>query len=324
MPNSRFYDRRGRSQLSVDQGQTVVTFTAGVGSVGYVVPGAENVADDMSETLKQFRAVYELGSPGMAQAISADASAQEELAVPAGKYWRLIGGTLQYITSADVATRTPIITIEDTASAVLDTITLPTKVADEDEVETWLFGTTGNVRGSLGVAAEGRLTIGEQVTAGDTMTIDTTVYTFIAAGTTPTTAQSPAIELGANEAATKVNIEAVLFDGVHPTVLAKAVFSGDNLDLFARDPGLDVETLIALTETFTDGANVFANATLGDQTEGVNFAVAYGTLDYPTNGVLLVPTDKVVLNVTNGHANDAFDFNVFFIEYDNDPRNSAS
>ena len=319
MPLTRFYDRRGRSQVSVDQGQTVAIFTAGVGEVGYVVPGAENVADNTAEILKQFRAVYELGQPGMAQAISADASVQEELAVPAGKYWRLIGGTLHYVASNDAASRIPIITIEDTASAVLDTLTLATHIADADTDETWLFGTYDQVRSSVSLPAEGRLTIAEAVTDGDTMTVDTTVYTFVDGD--PTTAQSPAIAIGANEAATKVNIETALFDGAHPTVNARAAFVGDNLDLFSRESGLAVPTAIALTETFTGATNVFANATLGDQTEGIEAASVLGTLNYPTNGVLLVPTDKVVLNVTAGHANDVFDFNVFYIEYDNDPRN---
>ena len=320
MPTSRFYDRRGRSHLTADQGQTsLAPATNKVGEIGYVVPGAENVADDASSILSQFKAVYELGNPGLAQAISADASAQEELAVPAGKYWRLIGGSLQYSASNDAASRIPIITIEDTASAVKDTLTLTTRVADFEGSDEFLFGTYTRVRGSRGVNAEGRLTIVEQVTAGDTMTIDTTVYTFVAAGTTPTAAQSPGIVMGATEALTKNAIETALFDGAHPTVNARAVFSGDNLDLFARETGLAVPTTIALTETFTASGNVFANATLGDQTEGVENAQVLGTLDFPTSGVYLIPTDKVVLNVTAGHANDAFEFNVFYIEYDNDP-----
>ena len=321
MPKTRFYDRRGRSQLSVDQGQTVATFTAGVGEVGYVVPGAENVADNTAEILKQFRAVYELGQPGVVQAISADASVQEELVVPAGKYWRLIATSLYYTNAVSAETRIPIVTVEDTASAVLDTITFASMGTGDVTEHVALFGTYDQVRGSVGLPAEGRLTIGEQVTAGDTMTIDTTVYTFIAAGTTPTTAQSPAIELGANEAATKVNIEAVLFDGVHPTVNARAAFVGDGFDLYSRESGLAVPTAIATTETFTDGGNIFQAATLGDQTEGIEAADRLGTLNYPTNGVLLIPTDKVVLNVTDGQADDAFEWNVYILEFDNDPRN---
>lgn len=319
MPTSRFYDRRGRSHLTADQGQTVLApnATTAVGEIGYVVPGAEDVADDASNILSQFKAVYELGNPGLAQAISADASVQEEITVPTGKYWRLIGGALQYSASNDAASRIPIITIENASSVAYDTLTLATRIADAEVSDDFLFGTYTRVRGSRGVNAEGRLTIGEQVTAGDTMTIDGTLYTFIADGAEATVANS--ISIGANEAACKVNIEAVLFDGTHPTVNARAVFSGDNLDIFARETGLAVPTAISVTETFTNGANIFANATLGDQTEGVENAKVLGTLDYPTAGVYLVATDKVVLNVTAGHANDSFEFNVFFLEFDNDP-----
>ena len=105
-------------------------------------------------------------------------------------------------------------------------------------------------------------------------------------------------------------------------MLAKAAFVTDDLDLFARNPGLVAGTAIALTETFTSGSNIFAAATLGDQTEGVEYADKLGDKDYPTNGALLLPTDKVVLNVTDGQADDAFEWNVFYIEFDNDPRNA--
>ena len=322
MPTSRFYDRRSRSHLTADQGQTVLApGTDRVGEIGYVVPGAEDVADDASSILSQFKAVYELGNPGLAQSISADLSVQAELTVPTGKYWRLIGGALQYSASADAATRTPIITIEDAASAAYQTLTLASRVADAEVSDDFLFGTYTRVRGSRGVTAEGRLTLVEQVTAGDTMTIDGTLYTFIADGAEASVANS--ISIGANEAAMKVNIEAVLKDGTHPTVNAPDAFTGgganDNLDLFSRDPGLAVPTAIAVTETFTASGNVFSNATLGDQTEGVENAKVLGTMDYPTAGVYLIPTDKVVLNVTNGHANDTAEFNVFFLEFDNDP-----
>lgn len=318
MPNSRFYDRRGRSQLSADQGQTVLVNSSGVGSHGFVVPGAENVADDLSSILAQFKAVYELGRLGMAQAISADASVEDELVVPAGKYWRLIGAHLNYTASADVATRTPIITVEQTDDTALDTITLTTKAASDVENDSVLFGSDGNVTGSAAVASQATLTIAEQITAGDTMTIAGVTYTFIANGAAATVANS--ISIGANEAAAKVNIETVLQDGVHPTVNAPAVFSTDDLVLEARNPGVAGESL-ACTETFTHANNVFDAATFGTTQTGVDPATKLGGDNYPTNGALLVPTDKVVLNVTNGHANDAYQFNVFYLEFDNDPRN---
>ena len=323
MPNSLFFDRRSRSHLTADQGQTVLAPGSDKsGSIGYVVPGAENVADDASSILSQFKAVYELGRPSMAQAISADASVQEELVVPTGKYWRLIGTTLFYTNAVSAETRIPIVTVEQTDDTALTTITWASMGTGDVVEHQAIFGTDGNVGGTVGIAAEGRLTLTDQVTAGDTMTIDTTVYTFIADGAEATVANS--ISIGANEAAMKVNIQNELVDGNHPTVNAPANFTGgganDNLDLFARNKGLVAGTAIALTETFTAGGNVFAAATLGDQTEGVEYADKLGDKDYPTNGALLLPTDKVVLNVTDGQADDAFEWNVWYLEFDNDPR----
>ena len=327
MPNTRFYDRRSRSHLSVDQGQTVMAPASdGTGTVNYVVPGAEDVSDDMSEMLSQYKAVYELGRPFMARALSADASVEEELIVPANRYWRLIGSYLNYTASADSANRIPIITVENTGGTAFTTITYATITANDVDNNSCLFGTDPNVSegesGGLAVAANKILTIGEQVTAGDTFKIDTTTYTFIAAGTDPTVAQSPGIELGANEAATKVNIEEVLKDGRHPTVNAAAVFSGDSLTVTARTPGT-AGNLIALTETFTNGANVWAGGA-STLSAGADAATKLGDKDYPTLGALLIPTDKVVLNVTAGHANDAFEWIVFGLEFDNDPQNSAN
>ena len=57
---------------------------------------------------------------------------------------------------------------------------------------------------------------------------------------------------------------------------------------------------------------------------GIDAATKLGDKDYPTLGALLIPTDKVVLNVTAGHANDAFEWVVFGLEFHNDPQNSAS
>jgi hypothetical protein len=188
------------------------------------------------------------------------------------------------------------------------------------ENEHFLFGTDGNVGGNLEVAAVGTLTLVEQVTAGDDMTIDGVKYEFIAAGAAATVINS--INMGATEAATKANIEAILVDGSHPTVNAVAFTGGganDDMVLTARTPGA-VGEAIGLTETFNASGNVFDAATMGDVTTGVDAADDLGALDYPANGVILVPTDKIVLNVTNGHANDAAELAVFAVEYDNDPR----
>ena len=126
-----------------------------------------------------------------------------------------------------------------------------------------------------GVQAQGTLTIGEPVTDTDTFTIDTTVYQLL---DTPLAAYDVAI--GADEAATKVNIVAAInasgtpgteyFAGtlIHPTVSAIA-FATDDCVLSAKANGTAGNS-IATTETFTHISNVFDAATLGTTTAGVD------------------------------------------------------
>jgi hypothetical protein len=108
----------------------------------------------------------------------------------------------------------------------------------------------------------------------DTMTIDTTVYRFAAEPE-----QAYDIDLGADEAATKVNIVAAInasgtegveyFAGTlaHPTVSAIA-FATDDCVLTARSTGTAGNS-IATTETFTHVSNVFDATDLGTTTTGV-------------------------------------------------------
>lgn len=311
MPVTRFYDRSKRGQVAANQGQDVVTFSSGVGEAGGGVVGTF----DGSKLLAQFPELYELGRPGVDRADSTDASAEIELEVPAGKYRRLIGIALAYEASADAATRTPVVTIEDAESEAYDTISLPTKTANQRETETILFGTDGRVAGSGGVKAEGTLTLAVNPTAGDTMTIGSVTYTFVAADTGAVT---NAIVIGGDLAATKAAVEAKLVTGAqHPQVVFTA-FSTNDMVITAREAGLAGDA-IATTETFTSGSNVFDATTLGGTTAGVNPASGLGAANFPAAGVLLSPTDKVVLNVTNGHANDELEFMVFYLEFDHDP-----
>ena len=321
MPNTRLYDRKNVSVRSTLQGTVQVEFASKIADHPWSV-GAGG-ADDVASILAQFPSVVEIGRPIMANAVSADLSVEEEISVPAGKYWRIVGGFLQYTASGDAATRTPILTIEQADDTALDTITMATKVASDVENEHFLFGTEGNAGGNLPVAAQGTLSIDEPVTAGDTFTIGDRTYTFIAGTDQSTVAYG--INMGANEAATKVFLNAEFVDGDHPDVNAVAFTGGganDDMVFTARTPGLAQGTAIVFIEgVLTNAANVLdGSGTLGGTTEGVDAADDIGALDYPANGALLLPTDKIVLNVTNGHANDAAELVVFGIEYDNDPR----
>ncbi len=126
-----------------------------------------------------------------------------------------------------------------------------------------------------GVAAQGTLTIAEPITTTDDFTIGTTVYQMI---TTPVAAYDVAI--GANEAASKVNIVAAInasgtegveyFAGtlIHPDVTAIA-FAGDDCVITANVNGTAGNS-IATTETFTHASNIYDAATLGTTTAGVD------------------------------------------------------
>jgi hypothetical protein len=139
------------------------------------------------------------------------------------------------------------------------------------------------VDGVAGVASQGTLTIAEPVTDGDEFTIDTTVYTL---KTTPAAAYD--IAIGADEAATKVNIVAAInvsgtagveyFAGTlpHPTVSA-AAFVGDACVLTADAIGTAGDAIVTAEtgQGFTHVSNVFDGATLGTTTAGVDEVGSY-------------------------------------------------
>lgn len=315
MPNTRLMDRSGVKQHAV--GTKSVAFTDNLSSHSHLV--GEGGADDLSGLLAQFPEVNELGRPGMTVMTSVDLSAATTHTLPAGVWRRIIGGLLVYTASADAATRTPILTLNPATGDAFETITFLAKTANDHDYDHFLMGSDGNVSGSRGVAAVGKLTIAEQITAGDTMTIGSTVYTFIAAGADPTAAQSPAINLGATEAATKENIEAKFVDGQHPLVNAVA-FNGDDMLFTARNPGVAGDAIV-FTETFTHANNVMdGSGTIGGTTAGVDPAIELAVADYPDMGALLDGGDKITLTTTNGHANDEMELYIFYVEFDNDPR----
>lgn len=309
--NTLLHDRGKVSQHSFNQGRLVVEFDSdGIAKHPFKV-GAGG-SEDLSGLLKQFKSIHEVGRPGIATAISDDLSAESEITVPAGKFWRVIGGFLQYTASSDVATRVPVVTLEDDDGNAYATITMSTKTADQVENDHFLAGSDGNVSGNEAVAATASLTIAADVTAGDTMTIDGVVYTFVASDDGTVT---NAIEMGADHDETQANVEAKLVDGQHPTVNAEA-FTADVMVLTARTPGAAGNS-IALSETFTSGSNGFSGSNLSG---GVDAADNILSLDFPDAGVVLEGGEVIALNVTDGHANDAAELAIFYLEFDNDPR----
>lgn len=135
------------------------------------------------------------------------------------------------------------------------------------------------------IKAQGKLSIAVQPAAGETFTIDTKVYTFVAAYSNV----DGAIVLGANVAATRLNVAAALnLTGapgsqyaaamtLHPTVSFAAAFSGNDLILTAKTGGT-AGNLIATTETMAGAGNQFDAATLGTYRAGAAISDADSTL----------------------------------------------
>lgn len=113
------------------------------------------------------------------------------------------------------------------------------------------------------IAATGTLTVVTQPTAGDTMTIGTTLYTFVADGTADADGE---INVGTNLTTAQLNIANAIkgIDGIntpHPTVRASGFLS--NISTLTAKVGGTGGNTIATTETFTAVGNVFGAATLG-------------------------------------------------------------
>ena len=126
-------------------------------------------------------------------------------------------------------------------------------------------------------ASQGTLTIAEPLTIGDTIQIGTKTYVFVANGTGNTDGE---IDLGADEAASKVNIVAAVMgtDGynVANADVTMAAFSGDDAVITAVVPGAVGDTIVTaeIGQGMTHASNVFDAATLGTTTAGVDCSAA--------------------------------------------------
>jgi hypothetical protein len=126
------------------------------------------------------------------------------------------------------------------------------------------------------IASQGTLTMDTVPADGDTVTIDTKVYTF----QTTLLVGDGNVAIGADLAASKVNLVAAInltgTEGVeygagmtlHPTV-SIAAFVVNNAVLTAKVPGAAGDS-IATTETFTPIGNAFDAATLGTTRAGAD------------------------------------------------------
>ena len=319
---TRIFDRKSKSgQLSTGSGGDGATFdAAGVASVS-----------SPAVYLRLGRNIEVLGEPGVDEVEATAGNAAHTITVPTGKYWRLLGLYHTLVTDANVADRAVVVKTRTAADVTIETITHANVAANATAKRTTLFGSDDNVRGDRAVAAQGILTIAEPVTADDQFTLNTTEFTLVSALTSPVVENE--ILIGANEAATKVNLYAALggrtgggtlhtvtdatFAALGMTAIA---FVADVMKFTANVKGAAGNALVTAESgnELTHGNNVFNGATLGTTTAGLDAADKVGTLDHPTAGPYLGPGEDINISVTNGVAGDAYDTYLFYLEYDAD------
>lgn len=165
------------------------------------------------------------------------------------------------------------LTFTSTGAKHLETVTIGSRVYVFDALGTLTPATNQvmvDISGDVDIA-QGTLTIAEPITAGDTMTIGSKNYQFVAHGTANADGE---ISLGADEAASKVNIVAAILgtDGINtanPDVTCAAAFSSDDLVISSKIGGTLGNTIVT-TETFTHVSNVFDAGVLGTTTAGAD------------------------------------------------------
>jgi len=168
---------------------------------------------------------------------------------------------------------------------------------------------------AVSTKSQGTLTIDTQPTAGNTMTIGTKVYTFVPDGTANADGE---VSVGTDLATAKVAIVTAIngTDSVNTahTQVTAAVFAVNNCVITALIGGVAGD-LIATTETFTAGSNIFDAVTLGTTTPGVDcvqadavtaLALAITTSDTQGVGAVDGAGDTVVLTAdTKGIAGNS-------------------
>ncbi len=230
-------------------------------------------------------------------------------------------------TDSSVATRTlRVATAAETftfAGHVASTVTRYSLVFEDD------------TQGARRVEPTATLTLAEQLQAGDTMTINGVLITWVAIGGITANGQ---IEVGATEAASKVNINAALgttrtkgnhsiSDDFFATLEVTAVDltgggADDDMVFTYAGPGSatgDGEAL-TLAEVFQGSTNVWdsGDTTLGGITAGVGAGTLEGSTRFPANGTMLAAGEDININVLLGVAGDDLDYVLTYIEYDAD------
>lgn len=208
---------------------------------------------------------------GLADELAALAAMDTELGLLAGL--TVNAATLNALNSNPGKRALNVLNIDSDDTAHEDTITIG---ADVYEVNLAVaYGGAPNIELDLEASAtkaQGTLTMDTQPTSGDTMTIDTKVYTFVPDGTANADGE---VDIGADLAEAKLNVVGAV-NGAAPqahndahTTVSAAAFSGNDSVMTALAGGV-AGNAIATTETFTAGTNVFDAGTLGTTTAGVD------------------------------------------------------
>lgn len=323
---ARIYSRKHKGKVVGGRpllGQTVTFASDGVASV--------DAAADVNAVFQRLGSIFEVPALGVYHKEGVAGNATTTITVPSGKTWLLIGAKHVLVNDATVANRAVVFKTQDSGDTQIEAITHANVAASTTAKRTTLWALDDYVVGNEGVAAQGTLTMATKPTADDTIVLNGTTLTFVAA----LTGAENELLIGANVAASKAALEAALVDrdngGVLHSVtdatyaaleMTAIAFSGDDMVFTANVKGTAGNSL-ATTETFTDGTDSFDAVTLGTTTAGVDQADKLSTKDFPDSGVLLDAGEDLVVSVTNGVAGDAIDFTVFYLEYDNAPDSVA-
>lgn len=149
----------------------------------------------------------------------------------------------------------------------------------------------GSAAPTQAVAATRVLTMSVQPTAGDTVTVASKVFTWVASGADA----DGEINVGADLAAAKVNLVAAIngsdsINTAHTGVTA-AAFSTHAMTITAITKGAAANALTT-TETFTSGSNTWAGATM---TGGVNGTAGEPWEQFHYSGYLYINASDTAL-----------------------------
>ncbi len=270
----------------------------------------------------------EVGVPKLLKTLDAALDAATTYTVPAGKTWRLLSAILELETDATVANRTLTLTTTTSADVAIETFTMATRAASGVQRTQVVF--EDRTQGTTRVEPVGTLTMDTIPAAGNTLVINGVTLTFVALSSITANGQ---IDIGANVAATKVNLNAALgdtrsagshsvTDAIHASLDVTAVdFAGNDMVFtYSGEGNATVDGEAVGTAITAVGANAFGATTLGDTTAGVGAGTKEGSTRFPVAGTILTAGQKITITEPVAEdAGDDVDIYITVLEYDHNP-----